>query len=144
VYSNSPWVQGVYRGSTLQVLPAGCRAAGFEPKVVFRSDDHMAVQGLVAAGLGVALIPQLTVPTARADLAIRPLEVKGDLLTRRVGAALQPGPYRPAATVAMVAVLEEVCASLGEEATGPSQLAARDRRKETRSSSRAGGALDNA
>jgi DNA-binding transcriptional LysR family regulator len=128
--AEEPWVQGVYRGSTLQVLPAACRAAGFEPNIVFRSDDHMAVQGFVAAGLGVALVPQLTVPTARRDLVIRPLEVEGDLLTRRVGVALPAGPYRPAATVAMVAVLKEVCASLRAEATA--QLAARDGRRKKR------------
>jgi DNA-binding transcriptional LysR family regulator len=124
--AGEPWVQGVYRGSTLQVLPAACRSAGFEPNIVFRSDDHMAVQGFVAAGLGVAVVPQLTVPIARGDLAIRPLEVEGDLLTRRVGVAIPAGPYRPAATVAMVAVLEEVCAVLRAEATA--QLAARDGR----------------
>jgi hypothetical protein len=44
---------------------------------------------------------------------------------RRRGAAA--GPYRPAATVALVGVLEEVCAGQREEATA--QLAARDRRK---------------
>jgi DNA-binding transcriptional LysR family regulator len=124
--AEEPWVQGVYRGSTLQVLPAACRAAGFEPNIVFRSDDHMAVQGFVAAGLGVAVVPQLTVPTARRDLVIRPLEVEGDLLTRRVGVALPAGAFRPAATVAMVAVLEGVCADLRAEATA--QLAARNRR----------------
>ena len=86
------WVQGVHRGSTVQVLPSACRAAGFEPIIVFRSDDPMAVQGFVAAGLGVALVPQLTVPTARRDLLIRAVEVEGDVLTRRVGVALPTGP----------------------------------------------------
>jgi DNA-binding transcriptional LysR family regulator len=101
------WVQGVHRGSTAGVLPAACRAAGFEPDIVFRSDDHMAVQGFVAAGLGVAVIPQLAVATARADIAIRPLEVEGDLLTRRVGVAMPAGRYRPPAVTAMVAILTE-------------------------------------
>jgi DNA-binding transcriptional LysR family regulator len=128
--AEEPWVQGVYRGSTLQVLPAACRAAGFEPTIVFRSDDHMAVQGFVAAGLGVALVPQLTLPTARRDLVIRPLEVEGDLLTRRVGVALPEGPYRPAASTAIVAVLEEVCAGLRAEAAA--QLVARNSPRKAR------------
>jgi DNA-binding transcriptional LysR family regulator len=128
--AEEPWVQGVYRGSTLQVLPAACRAAGFEPNIVFRSDDHMAVQGFVAAGLGVALVPQLTLPTARRDLVIRPLEVEGDLLTRRVGVALPEGPYRPAASTAIVAVLEEVCAGLRAEAAA--QLVARNSPRKAR------------
>src|SRR5262249_13415120 len=124
------WVQGVHRGSTVQVLPAACRAAGFEPIIVFRSDDPMAVQGFVAAGLGVALVPQLTVPTARRDLLIRALEVEGDVLTRRAGVALRAGPYRPAAPTAMLEVLEEVSSSLRAEATA--RLAARDKRKAKR------------
>jgi hypothetical protein len=40
----------------------------------------------------------------------RPLEVEADLLTRRVGVAPPDVPYRAAATTAMVAVLEELCA----------------------------------
>jgi molybdate transport repressor ModE-like protein len=113
-----PWIQGVYRGSTVAVLPAACRAAGFEPEIVFRSDDHMAVQGFVAAGLGVAVVPRLTVPTARPDVAIRPLEIEGDLLTRHVGAAMPAGSYRAPAAAAMVDVLEEVCHGLRAEASG--------------------------
>jgi DNA-binding transcriptional LysR family regulator len=111
------WVQGVYRGSTLHVLPAACRAVGFEPEIVFRSDDHMAVQGFVAAGLGIAVIPQLALPTARADIAIRPLEVEGDLLTRTVGVAMPAGLYRPPASVAMIGILEDVCRGLRRETT---------------------------
>jgi DNA-binding transcriptional LysR family regulator len=124
--SDEPWVQGVYRGSTLHVLPAACRAAGFEPEIVFRSDDHLAVQGFVAAGLGIAVIPQLTLLTARADIAIRPLEVEGDLLTRRVGVAMPAGLYRPPASAAMVEILEEVCRGLRRETMA--QLAGSKRR----------------
>jgi DNA-binding transcriptional LysR family regulator len=115
--ADEPWVQGVHRGPTVAVLPAACRAAGFEPRIVFRSDDHMAVQGFVAAGLGVAVVPQLTVPTARPDIVIRPLEVEGDLLTRRVGIAMPSAAYRPPAVAAMVAILEEVCADLRDHGT---------------------------
>jgi molybdate transport repressor ModE-like protein len=110
------WIQGVHRGSTVGVLPAACRAAGFEPKIVFRSDDHMAVEGFVAAGIGVAVVPQLALATARRDIAIRQLEVEGDLLTRRVGVAMPLGSYRPPAVSAMVAILEDICGGLTREA----------------------------
>jgi DNA-binding transcriptional LysR family regulator len=108
--AQEPWIQGVRRGSTLAVVPAACRAAGFEPRIVFRSDDHMAVQGFVAAGLGVAVVPQLALATARRDIAIRQLEVAGDVLTRQVGVAL-PLSYRAPAVAAMVEVLKQVCAT---------------------------------
>ena len=40
---------------------ASLRSTGAEPRVVFRSDDNEIVQGMVAAGLGAALIPSLAV-----------------------------------------------------------------------------------
>jgi DNA-binding transcriptional LysR family regulator len=111
--AGEPWVQGVYRGATAGVLPAACRAAGFEPRIVFRSDDHMAVQGSVAAGLGVAVVPELTLATARRDIVILPLEVEGDLLRRDVGLALRAHALRPPAVAAMVAILTDVSDAFG-------------------------------
>ncbi len=37
------------------------RDAGLEPNIVFRSDDNGTIQGLVAAGVGAALVPLLAV-----------------------------------------------------------------------------------
>jgi DNA-binding transcriptional LysR family regulator len=34
------------------------------------TDDHLVVQGLVAAGVGVALLPHIAVPTIRRDIVI--------------------------------------------------------------------------
>ena len=48
-----------------------CHAAGFEPSVSFESDDYLTVQGLVAAGVGVALIPQLALSSVRDDIVVR-------------------------------------------------------------------------
>jgi molybdate transport repressor ModE-like protein len=36
------------------------RAAGAEPRIVFCSDDNGTIQGLVGAGLGIAVVPRLT------------------------------------------------------------------------------------
>jgi DNA-binding transcriptional LysR family regulator len=108
------WIQGVRHGATLEVLPRACRLVGFEPIVAFRTDDRIAVEGLVAAGVGVALIPQLTLPTVRSDIVVRPLVAKG--LSREVRAALPRGAYRPPAAVAMLDVLREVCRELVAEA----------------------------
>ena len=40
------------------------RDAGLEPRIVFRSDDNGTIQELVAAGVGAALVPLLTVDPA--------------------------------------------------------------------------------
>lgn len=51
------------------------RAAGAEPRVVFRSDETAVLQGLVGAGLGYALVPRLTV--TRGDRMVKVLPVAG-------------------------------------------------------------------
>jgi DNA-binding transcriptional LysR family regulator len=100
------WIQGVRHGSTVDVLPGACRLVGFEPDIAFQTDDRSAVEGLVAAGVGVALIPTMTVPTTRSDIVVRPLHARG--LTRTVIAAPTPGNYRPPAVTAMLDILATV------------------------------------
>src|SRR4029077_15712610 len=36
-----------------------CHAAGFEPKIAFHNDDYTAILSFVAAGVGVAPIPEM-------------------------------------------------------------------------------------
>jgi DNA-binding transcriptional LysR family regulator len=42
-----------------------CRAAGFVPRIDFATDDYPAVVGLVGAGLGVAVLPELAIESVR-------------------------------------------------------------------------------
>ena len=55
---------------------SACRDAGLDPRVVLRLDDYVACQCLVAARMGVAIMPGLALehPTARGqrDPAARP------------------------------------------------------------------------
>lgn len=71
-----------------------CVAAGFEPRVVARSDDSGVSQGLVAAGLAVSLVPGLARPRGRKDLALRPLRPRQ--VFRSVSAVVLDGPRQPA------------------------------------------------
>jgi DNA-binding transcriptional LysR family regulator len=80
-----------------------CHAAGFEPRVSFESDDFQTVQGLVAAGVGVALIPQLALSSLREDVIIRPLQPRGPI--RGVLAATPRGAAVMPAVATMVDVL---------------------------------------
>ncbi len=68
------WVQTSAASPCARHVVRSCHAAGFEPKVSFESDDYLTVQGLVAAGVGVALIPRLALAGAREDIAIRELQ----------------------------------------------------------------------
>ncbi len=54
-----PWVQTSAASPCARHVVRCCREAGFEPEVSFESDDYDTVQGLVAAGVGVALVPRL-------------------------------------------------------------------------------------
>ncbi|HEX4564484.1 MAG TPA: LysR family transcriptional regulator [Solirubrobacteraceae bacterium] len=99
------WVQTSDASPCARHVVRLCHAAGFEPRVSFHSDDYQTIQGLVAAGVGVALIPELALSASRDDIAIRALAPAPPV--RRVIAAL-PARARlvPAAPV-MLSVLQE-------------------------------------
>ena len=44
---------------------------GFEPRLAFQNDDYSAILGFVAAGVGLALIPDMVSRGARDDVVIR-------------------------------------------------------------------------
>jgi DNA-binding transcriptional LysR family regulator len=66
------------------IVLRACRDAGFQPRIAYVSDDYFAIQGLVASGMGVALVPGLALASLREDVAVRP--VRGRPPYRRVGA----------------------------------------------------------
>ncbi len=55
------------------VLRRVCRDAGFEPRIAFAANDYQETQGMVAAGIGIALAPQLALSALRPDIVAVPL-----------------------------------------------------------------------
>jgi DNA-binding transcriptional LysR family regulator len=49
-----------------------CAEAGFEPDIAYVVQDVTVARAFVAAGLSVALMPELTIPEPRADVVVRP------------------------------------------------------------------------
>ncbi len=88
---------------------AHLRRLGFDPSIVFRSDDSGIVQGLVGAGVGYALVPRLTVDRADPDVAT--LDVRG-IPPREIGLAWHADRRLSSAARAFVEVVEEVAAQL--------------------------------
>jgi molybdate transport repressor ModE-like protein len=88
------------------------RAAGLEPNVVFRSDDNGTLVGLVAAGVGVALVPRLVVEP-RPDVVVRELDAL--VPPRVVAIAWHRDRYRSAAASAFVDTARTVCSELERE-----------------------------
>ncbi len=88
---------------------AHLRRKGFDPEVVFRSDDSGIVQGLVGAGVGYALVPRLTVDRGDTDVAM--LGVRG-IPPREVGLAWHADRTLSPAASAFVEIVEAVAAGL--------------------------------
>jgi DNA-binding transcriptional LysR family regulator len=84
-----------------------CAEAGFEPRVGYVSDDMVVMQTLVAAGLGVTLIPGLALRAHRASGVVA-TELPGS--RRHVYAATYGAPPDPPATAALVTALTEAAA----------------------------------
>jgi DNA-binding transcriptional LysR family regulator len=103
------WVQTAAASPCARHVIRSCHAAGFEPSVSFESDDYQTVQGLVAAGVGVALIPQLALSTVRDDIVVRALDPASP--ARTVFAATPRGAAVTPAVATMLDVLREASRS---------------------------------
>ena len=75
-----------------------CSAAGFTPEVAFEADDLPTVRGLVAAGLGVAVVPAMGLPAPTTFARTRLLPITDAGAHRDVGVAWVRGrPLLPSA-----------------------------------------------
>jgi DNA-binding transcriptional LysR family regulator len=88
------------------ILLRACAGAGFEPRIVFNSDDYLAIQGFVAAGMGVSLIPDLALLALRDDVVVRALRTRPP--ARYIVAATLAGGYCSPAKTAMLEILQDV------------------------------------
>jgi DNA-binding transcriptional LysR family regulator len=108
------WVQTSAPSPCARHVVRSCLAAGFEPHVTFESDDYETVQGLVAAGVGVALIPRLALTRVRPGIVVRELAPHSPV--RKVVAATMSGPAVAPAAKTMIRILSDVAARYREEA----------------------------
>jgi DNA-binding transcriptional LysR family regulator len=100
------WIEGTPNCACAAMTRRACERAGFAPRIAFESDDYQAIQGFVAAGVGVALIAELALTTVRDDIVIRSLGRETPI--RRIHAAALGGGYRSPATTAMLEILTDV------------------------------------
>jgi DNA-binding transcriptional LysR family regulator len=100
------WVQTSAASPCARHVVRSCLAAGFEPNVTFESDDYETVQGLVAAGVGVALIPRLALTRVHPGIVVRELAPRSPV--RKVVASTMQGPGVAPAAKTMIRDLTEV------------------------------------
>lgn len=105
------WIAGCpqCRGHLVEL----CAAAGFEPRIDFATDDYPAVVGLVAAGLGVAVLPGLALASvSRAGVAAVPVRAaSGGPAVRQVVALTLPDLAEVPAVALMLDQLSGVAAA---------------------------------
>ncbi len=111
------WIMGSNSGTCpdARILLRACAAAGFEPNVAFQSDDYLAIQGFIAAGVGVSLIPDLALVGVRDDVVVRSLGATAP--HRRIVAATLADAWASPAKAAMIDVLRAVGAEFAQQRT---------------------------
>jgi DNA-binding transcriptional LysR family regulator len=100
------WIGGPPGCECNRLITGACTRAGFEPRIAFETDDYTAVQGFVAAGVGVSLIAELGLRTIRDDIVVR--DLGRDTPVRQVFAATLAEGYRAPATQTMADILRAV------------------------------------
>jgi DNA-binding transcriptional LysR family regulator len=101
--AGAAWIAGLAGTQFAAALEGACRAAGFAPRVVHRADDALLVQRLVAAGLGIALLPALA---CTGSDAVRYANIAPPAPRREVRALVRRGAARRPALAAVLEALE--------------------------------------
>jgi DNA-binding transcriptional LysR family regulator len=105
-FSSEPWMLATGRTCPdARLFMRACHDAGFEPRIAFQNDDYGAILGFVAAGVGVALVPDMATRAVRGDVVIRELDPAPP---PRPISVILPAGYRSPAAEAMLDLLSEV------------------------------------
>lgn len=100
------WIMGTTDWDPVdRALGWACAQEGFEPVHVMRTDDYAVLQGFVAAGIGIALVPRLGLGTPREDLVVRPVD--GPPLSRQIGVAMPRTGRSPSVEVLMAELVAQ-------------------------------------
>jgi molybdate transport repressor ModE-like protein len=109
--SAEPWVVSSGASGCRRIAERVCRDAGFEPNMAFETDETLAAQALVAAGVGVTMLPRLALTTIHPGVVARRLT---DPPARRIWAARLEGAYASPASDAMLQTLQDVAEEFRE------------------------------
>jgi DNA-binding transcriptional LysR family regulator len=107
-FADDPWIAGNTDCECNRLINRACAVAGFEPRIAFQTDDYTAMQGFVAAGVGVSLIAELGLTSIRDDIVVRALGRETPV--REIYAGTLAGAHRTPATQAMLDSLTDVAA----------------------------------
>ena len=100
------WIGGAPASTWFRTVRDACAAEGFAPNISLVSDDYVAIQAFVRAGLGIAVVPGLAV--VRRLPGIEAVALRGAAPSRRIAVAHVVGPYVPRAVATLVELLPDV------------------------------------
>jgi DNA-binding transcriptional LysR family regulator len=99
---------------SLEQIHAHFRARGLEPNYVYNLDENNIVHGMVAAGAGIALLPELAVDSN--DERVVALRLSPKVPPRVIAMAWHRDRYRLPAAEAFVELAQELCLELEHSA----------------------------
>jgi DNA-binding transcriptional LysR family regulator len=101
----SEWVMPPVDAACGMAVRSACRAAGFEPRVRWETDDMLLLVRAVGADHGISVLPRLAVADDIADVDVRPL--RRPALGRRIRAVTRSNaPARPVVASVLAALAE--------------------------------------
>ncbi|MNR47537.1 HTH-type transcriptional regulator GltC [compost metagenome] len=92
-----------------------CRAAGFEPQIVFESNNMETVQSLVATGMGVTLVPHFIARAPRSEFVPVYLPLADPVPSRTLVVAYRRGRYLSKAAEAFMETFRTTVKDLSVE-----------------------------
>lgn len=115
--SANAWITNSRGADDDELAERVCGLAGFAPRIAHRADSLDIVQEMVAAGLGVALIPSLAAVPDRPGLVCRHLP--GIPASRRIFARIRPGLVGwPPITLVLAQAAERAAVACAEQRIG--------------------------
>lgn len=111
-FAGADWISPRPATGFQALVEQACRAAGFEPTVSCRTDNYDVMLELVAADLGVALVPELAA-RSRQGVTFLPIETPAGL-TREVHATLRQRDQSAAVTDLLARLVARSARTEGE------------------------------
>ncbi len=95
-----------YKGRARDMAQETCRKAGFEPRIACESGELQTIRALVAAGLGVAVVPELA--SHELPKTIQAVRIREPKMQRQIAAVWKKGGHlSPAAQALLRLVMQE-------------------------------------
>ncbi|MFD4191363.1 LysR family transcriptional regulator [Amycolatopsis thermoflava] len=107
--AREPWIVKPRHNDTYALLQVACAAAGFTPRIAHEAKEWFAVSALVAAGLGVCLVPRLAPLPPQHEVVRIPLRGH-PRPSRRIVGCVRRGSEEQWPIARAIAAIEAVCA----------------------------------